>query len=446
MPATAPTAPSDTERNRIEAWIIQALDEAAGPDPVPSRPELRLRSAPAPTSAALGTWATLHVRRVGAACVARLAVDALIKPQLLAEVRQELLALAASCSGRIVLDLSNVEKLASAFVATLIRVQRRCTTRDGGELRLCGLRPDLQPLLTLTGLDRILPIFPDEAAALAAPWVRPRQAASLPVEVLRELAVPNAPDVEAAPVQPLYLRIESGSRRGRVASVRHARATLGRAGDCELRCPCPSVSRHHARLCWTSDGWILADLGSTNGTRLNGHRLTEPSPVRPGDSIVLGSFRLTVVDPDAAVPPSSLDEQVAAWLLGPEAEGPTTEDQPPIADNDPETVAALPDGVRLLAPRIDETDDPESWRHRLDEAIGDVPDARLVIDLQYVSTLPNRALGIILARALELQRQGGGLRLAHPNPALRAHLDWLRVPELIGVYTRVEDAILTSWS
>jgi pSer/pThr/pTyr-binding forkhead associated (FHA) protein len=53
----------------------------------------------------------------------------------------------------------------------------------------------------------------------------------------------------------------------------------------------PTVSRRHAEPRPQGGGWVLADLGSTNGTRLNGWRLTGEALVRPGDEVAFGSAR-----------------------------------------------------------------------------------------------------------------------------------------------------------
>ena len=50
----------------------------------------------------------------------------------------------------------------------------------------------------------------------------------------------------------------------------------------------PSVSRRHAQLRRDGKRWLLRDLGSRNGTRLNGARVTEEIEVRPGDQLSLG--------------------------------------------------------------------------------------------------------------------------------------------------------------
>ncbi len=65
--------------------------------------------------------------------------------------------------------------------------------------------------------------------------------------------------------------------------------TIGRTQECDLRIADLSVSRLHARLVRVEDGWLLRDLGSHNGTRVNGWLLREPVPVRAGDRVEFGS-------------------------------------------------------------------------------------------------------------------------------------------------------------
>jgi pSer/pThr/pTyr-binding forkhead associated (FHA) protein len=59
----------------------------------------------------------------------------------------------------------------------------------------------------------------------------------------------------------------------------------------------PTVSRRHARLTQTETGWTLRDLASSNGTYLNGARITDTALVHPGDEVWLGSVRLSLVRP-----------------------------------------------------------------------------------------------------------------------------------------------------
>jgi hypothetical protein len=70
--------------------------------------------------------------------------------------------------------------------------------------------------------------------------------------------------------------------------------TIGRGADADVRLADPLVSRRHARLGVRGGRFVLADLGSTNGTRVNGDSIRE-AVVGPGDRIELGSTRLEIV-------------------------------------------------------------------------------------------------------------------------------------------------------
>jgi len=64
--------------------------------------------------------------------------------------------------------------------------------------------------------------------------------------------------------------------------------SLGRANDCTVPIRDRYLSRKHAEIIFSSGAWLVRDLGSVNGTMLNGSRLTEPVRLRPGDRIGLG--------------------------------------------------------------------------------------------------------------------------------------------------------------
>jgi FHA domain/Domain of unknown function (DUF1707) len=72
------------------------------------------------------------------------------------------------------------------------------------------------------------------------------------------------------------------------------RLTIGRAPDCDLLLGDPMVSRHHAELQRIGSEWLLIDLGSSNGTRLNGWRVVEPVVVRLGDQVSFGRISFLV--------------------------------------------------------------------------------------------------------------------------------------------------------
>jgi hypothetical protein len=72
------------------------------------------------------------------------------------------------------------------------------------------------------------------------------------------------------------------------------RILVGRAPGCNFILTDLTVSRFHAELYREERGWMVSDLGSMNGTRVNGWRLTGPAPVRPGDEIGFGNLTFVV--------------------------------------------------------------------------------------------------------------------------------------------------------
>jgi hypothetical protein len=74
------------------------------------------------------------------------------------------------------------------------------------------------------------------------------------------------------------------------------RFTIGREPACDMTLAHETVSRWHASLELSAGEWLLADLGSTNGTRLNGWRVTAPIPVRAGDMVSFGAVTYVLTD------------------------------------------------------------------------------------------------------------------------------------------------------
>jgi pSer/pThr/pTyr-binding forkhead associated (FHA) protein len=67
---------------------------------------------------------------------------------------------------------------------------------------------------------------------------------------------------------------------------------IGRSRRCDLSLRSPDASRRHAEIVLAASGWLVRDLGSTNGTFVNGQRATERL-LRPGDRIEIGSDAIT---------------------------------------------------------------------------------------------------------------------------------------------------------
>jgi pSer/pThr/pTyr-binding forkhead associated (FHA) protein len=89
-----------------------------------------------------------------------------------------------------------------------------------------------------------------------------------------------------APIASLLVR--SGSLKGKRLTVRTPVVNIGRADYNDLVIPEPSVSSAHAKLQRREGIWVLSDLGSTNGTYVDGERVTDETPLGPGAAIRFG--------------------------------------------------------------------------------------------------------------------------------------------------------------
>jgi DNA-binding winged helix-turn-helix (wHTH) protein len=78
---------------------------------------------------------------------------------------------------------------------------------------------------------------------------------------------------------------------------------IGRGNDCHLILPERQVSRHHVRIVHENNRYILHDLGSKNGTHLNGVQIQGSSPLRDGDEVQIAlCVKLLFVGTDATLP------------------------------------------------------------------------------------------------------------------------------------------------
>lgn len=66
------------------------------------------------------------------------------------------------------------------------------------------------------------------------------------------------------------------------------RLTIGRSPDCDLVLHDPAISARHAAIAWDGERGTLQELGSSNGTFLNGIKLGNHAPLRGGDAIAFG--------------------------------------------------------------------------------------------------------------------------------------------------------------
>ena len=80
---------------------------------------------------------------------------------------------------------------------------------------------------------------------------------------------------------------------GRTELLGSEGAVLGRSREADMVIDDPNVSRKHAEVRPSGGSWIVRDLGSTNGVKVNGRRIQGPQSLKRGDVIELGTARVT---------------------------------------------------------------------------------------------------------------------------------------------------------
>jgi pSer/pThr/pTyr-binding forkhead associated (FHA) protein len=111
--------------------------------------------------------------------------------------------------------------------------------------------------------------------------------------------------------QTFQLVMRAGPNPGKAFTLSKNEVVIGRDVSADVVINAAEVSRRHTRLYLEAGGYIVEDLGSTNGTFVNGQRLTTPLPLRSGDVIMLGEaatlvYEASQFDPNATmISPSS---------------------------------------------------------------------------------------------------------------------------------------------
>ena len=115
-----------------------------------------------------------------------------------------------------------------------------------------------------------------------------RPARPAPVAAARPTPRPAAAPAVGRRSQAPTLVVTEGPLAGTPRSLGDAPVTLGRADESTLVLTDDYASSHHARLAPGDGAWVVEDLGSTNGTYLNGAKVVRPTPVPLGAQIRIG--------------------------------------------------------------------------------------------------------------------------------------------------------------
>jgi pSer/pThr/pTyr-binding forkhead associated (FHA) protein len=168
--------------------------------------------------------------------------------------------------------------------------------------------------VTLTVLDASAPVSVNGRPVSGTLAVRPGdqigigpvQARVVAVEkvqatVQRAAAVDDSGATKVRMAVPKFvLRGVSGAAFGKTYPVPGA-VVIGRQQDCDISVPTEEISRRHAQVKPTADGLLVEDLGSANGTFINGKRV-QTGLMRPGEELRLDTIRFLLVAPGMEMP------------------------------------------------------------------------------------------------------------------------------------------------
>ncbi len=105
----------------------------------------------------------------------------------------------------------------------------------------------------------------------------------------------------------VYFKDDGGRRDIR---IKGGRCVIGRGEGCDVQAPLPTISRTHCEIRTTPDGGVFVrDLGSSNGTFINGERIEREAGLAAGDHLALGkvTFAVQINGEPAHVEPPLLD-------------------------------------------------------------------------------------------------------------------------------------------
>lgn len=191
--------------------------------------------------------------------------------------------------------------------------------------------PGRVPAMDAPGADETLEVVKDGMGEAAAPGAGMRT----PVTTARaQTPAPSSPPAPLFPSSPpspplASLLIRGGALKGKRLPVRSPVVNIGRADYNDIVLPEASVSTAHAKLQRREGVWMIADLGSTNGTTVDGETVTGELPLSPGATIRFGEVAVLFEPMDAGVDAPKSGTRVMPKLEVTAAAPPSVEEPPP---------------------------------------------------------------------------------------------------------------------
>ncbi len=93
----------------------------------------------------------------------------------------------------------------------------------------------------------------------------------------------------------MKLKVLAGAKDGTVIPLKREKFLIGRSSECTLRAGSDAISRRHCVLVTTGTGLSVRDLGSRNGTLVNGVKIATETQLKPGDQLTVGPLKFEVV-------------------------------------------------------------------------------------------------------------------------------------------------------
>jgi pSer/pThr/pTyr-binding forkhead associated (FHA) protein len=156
-----------------------------------------------------------------------------------------------------------------------------------------------------------------------------------------EQRTPTPPSPTAAPLASFLFR--SGELKGRRLPIKVPVANIGRGDYNDVVIADPSVSTMHAKLQRRDAVWVLTDLGSTNGTFVEGERLTGEAPLGPGTTLRFGDVSALFEPLDESVPAPKVNNTRMMPRVDVDASRPDPVAQPTAPAAQPTAAAVEPD-------------------------------------------------------------------------------------------------------